>query len=390
MQLSQFILKDMEQILGDWERFAGSLPIARSMTGRQLRDHAELMLRAIAAEISQSQTNQHALERSRGEHDAQSDSNTPAQEHAVRRLEEGFSLPELVSEYRALRSSVIRRWRHDPDVPADALDQVVRFNEAIDQALAESVVRFSAKVDRARELFMGALGHDLRGPLHVILRGTSYLKDPELPAQKREQIGGFVTESAEHMHRLIEDLLDVARTKLGGSLPIVLKPTDAAEICARVAAELRAQNPDHVFEVRTTGDLRGLWDSGRLEQLLSNLASNAVQHGDPNKPIRLEAAGTSETLVLRVHNEGTPIPSRILGRIFEPLVRGNDSSDGHSASGHMGLGLYIACTVARAHGGSIHVQSSEAEGTTFEVSLPKGTLDLEVQPTSRIGEEVLK
>src|SRR5690606_25175036 len=116
------------------------------------------------------------------------------------RLEEGFAMPEMVSEYRALRASVIRRWREQMDAPSsEALDQIVRFNEGIDQALAESVQRFSDNLARARELFMGTLGHDLRGPLHVILRAASYLQKPETPERQHADMVRHVLASAEHM-----------------------------------------------------------------------------------------------------------------------------------------------------------------------------------------------
>jgi signal transduction histidine kinase len=373
VQLAQFILEEIEGILQDWEDFAHAVPIARSMQPKQLRNHAAKLLRTIAAEIVQPQSDAQEKAKAKGESDAprEASSDSAGQEHAARRLEEGFSLPELVSEYRALRASVTRRWRESGDLPGDALDQLVRFNEAIDQSLAESVERFSGKLDRARELFMGALGHDLRGPLHVVLRGATYLKDSNISEQRRADMAGFVIESAEHMQRMIEDLLDVARTKLGGALPIELKPTDAAVICSRVITELRAQNPEREFELTTSGDLLGVWDAGRIEQVFSNLVSNAVQHGDRDKPITLSAQGDQQSLVVRVHNHGEPVPERLLDRIFEPMVRGDERDRGKAPSAHMGLGLYIACTVVRAHGGSIRVQSSDSEGTTFEVSLPK-------------------
>lgn len=257
---------------------------------------------------------------------------------------------------------------------SNALDELTRFHEGIDQMLAESIKRFSDKLDRSRELFMGALGHDLRGPLHVVLRSATYLQNPDISERKRSDMAGHVLQSADHMRRMIEDLLDVARTKLGGSLPIDPSSADAAEICNRVIAEMRALHPDLQFRLETTGDLQGTWDTARVEQLLSNLMSNAAQHGDPAKPITLMAEGNRENVKLSVHNEGEPIPERMLNRIFEPLVRGERAQDGSRSAGNMGLGLYIACTIARAHHGSIDVQSSRTAGTTFNVSLPKTAL----------------
>ncbi|HET9397093.1 MAG TPA: HAMP domain-containing sensor histidine kinase [Nitrospiraceae bacterium] len=157
------------------------------------------------------------------------------------------------------------------------------FNEGIDQALAESIKRFSDKLDRSRELLWAPTGMILRGPLHVVLRATSYLQNPDISERKRADMVGYVLQSADRMRRMIEDLLDVARTKLGGSLPVNLSSADAGEICDRVLAEMRALHPDRHFHLETTDDLRGKWDAARIEQLLANLVNNAVQHGDRTK-----------------------------------------------------------------------------------------------------------
>lgn len=374
MELSKFILKDMEGILQDWEDFARTLPAASSMDKKELRDHAEKILRAIASDMEKTQSAGDEVSKSEGKRDSAEGQwrDSAAQAHGEGRLDDGFSAPEMVAEYRALRGSVIRRWRKQTKLPSDqALAEVTRFNEGVDQALAESTKRFSEKLDRSRELFMGALGHDLRGPLHVVLRAASYLQNPEISERKRADMVGYVLQSAEHMRRMIEDLLDVARTKLGGSLPVDPSAADAGEICDRVVAEMRALHPDHHFHLETTGDLRGKWDAARIEQLLANLVNNAVQHGDRSKPITIQAQDANGSVVLSVHNEGEPIPERLLERIFEPLVRGEQAQDGSRSAGNMGLGLYIASTVARAHSSCINVESSKAGGTTFRVSLPR-------------------
>lgn len=374
MQLAQFILSDMEGILQDWENFARTLPAAAGMDVGQLRDHAEKILRAIAYDMARAQSTQEEISKSKGGRDAveAGGSESAAQTHGGGRLDEGFSMPEMVAEYRALRASVLRRWRkHVTTAGADALDEATRFSEGIDQALSESTSRFSEKLDRSRELFMGALGHDLRGPLHIILRAATYLQNPDTSDRKRADMVGYVLQGADHMRRMIEDLLDVARTKLGGSLPIQLAGADAREICNRVLEEVRVLHPDRQLHLETIGELHGTWDAARLEQLLFNLVSNAVQHGDPTKPIAVVAEGEKGNVSLSVHNEGEPIPERMLSRIFEPLVQGEKSWDGTRAAGNMGLGLYIACTVARAHHGSIDVVSTKAAGTTFKVTLPR-------------------
>jgi signal transduction histidine kinase len=374
MKLAQLILEDMEGILQEWEDFARTLPAAASMDKKQLRDHAEKILRAIARDMDSPQSTTEEASRSQGKSDTEERGaqDSAAQTHGGERLDDGFSAPEMVAEYRALRASVIRRWRKQTGVASEAaLAEATRFNEGIDQALAESIKRFSDNLNRSRELFMGALGHDLRGPLHVILAAAAYLQNLEISERKRADMVGHVLQSAGHMRRMIEDLLDVARTKLGGSLPIAPSAADAGEICDRVLAEMRALHPDRQFHVETSGDLRGTWDAARLDQLLSNLVSNALQHGDPTKAITIQAQDQGESIRLSVHNEGEPIPERLLERIFEPLVRGEKAHAAGGPAANLGLGLYIASTIARAHGGSIDVQSTKARGTTFSVSLPR-------------------
>src|SRR5690606_27575711 len=133
---------------------------------------------------------------------------------------------------------------------------------------------------------------------------------PETPERQHADMVRHVLASAEHMQRLIEDLLDVARTNLGGSLPIELASADASEICDRVLAEMRALHPDRQFNVQKSGPLQGMWDAARIEQLVANLVSNAVHHGDPDKAITLSAEGSAEQVLLRIHNHGEPIPEQ--------------------------------------------------------------------------------
>jgi len=379
MQLSEFIRSDMSGILQEWENFARSLPAAKSMDRQQLRDHAEKILRTVCDDMEREQTSTEEISKSNSQRDtADRGVQSAAQEHGAGRLDEGFSAPEMAAEYRALRASVVRRWRKHENQPDDSVGQLTRFNEGIDQALMESVKRFSDKLDRARELFMGALGHDLRGPLHVILSAARCLQRPEVSERMHVEMVGHVIRSAEHIERLINELLDVAQTRLGGALPINPTAADAGEVSRRVIAEMRALHPRRDFDLKTIGDLNGVWDAGRLDQLVHNLVSNAVQHGDETKAITIVAEGRADELVLTVHNEGEPIPEQMLDRIFEPLVRGEETENGASGKGNLGLGLYIACTVARAHHGSIDVASSKSSGTTFKVSLPRNVSSLQV------------
>src|SRR5687768_14437966 len=176
MRLADFILHDMEAILARWEAFATTRLHAKGMTSLALRDHAKEILQAIARDLRTAQTREEQTEKSMGR--APTDPAAPetaAQTHATLRADSAFDIEELASEYRALRASVMRLWAdhcgHEP-LP---VDDIIRFNEAIDQALAESIEFFDAQVERSRNLLLGMLGHDMRGPLQAILMTASAL-----------------------------------------------------------------------------------------------------------------------------------------------------------------------------------------------------------------------
>jgi signal transduction histidine kinase len=168
------------------------------------------------------------------------------------------------------------------------------------------------------------------------------------------------------MERMIGDLLDLTRTRLGGSLPLKRRPANLQQVCEETMMEIRAGQPDAVLRLQVSGDLRGEWDADRLEQVVSNLVANAIQHGN-GTPITLTGQEHGTSVTLAVHNGGPPIPAEVLPYVFEPLARGHAEGALHS----IGLGLFIARAVVSAHGGHIQVSSSTDTGTTFTITLPK-------------------
>ena len=159
---------------------------------------------------------------------------------------------------------------------------------------------------------------------------------------------------------MIRDVLDFTRGHLGGGIPVEPTRGDLAEICSRVVDETKAVHPEREIVFVVQGDVVGTWDRARLEQVVSNLVSNAVRHGQGK--IVVEAVGEANEIVLRVQNGGPPIPSNDLPTIFEPFRRGPETPRGSEG---LGLGLYIVREIVRAHGGTVQVRSSAAEGTTF-------------------------
>jgi K+-sensing histidine kinase KdpD len=167
--LASFIIGNIDEILREWVEFARTLASGKELDVEALRDHAKKMLLTVAAEMTTSQTAEQQRAKSRGEATVPGSGETVAGTHGDQRYLQGFKLEEMIGEYRALRATVIRLWSRHTTLDERAVDELTRFNEGIDQLMSESVTRFSRQVDRARQLFMGVLGHDLRTDLQVIL-----------------------------------------------------------------------------------------------------------------------------------------------------------------------------------------------------------------------------
>jgi len=286
--------------------------------------------------------------------------------HAELRIEFGFNLVQMVSEYRALRASVLRLWdRHGSSDPTG----VTRFNEAIDEALGEAVARFTETTQRYRDQTLGILGHDLRNPLGAIVTGATLLISAEGLGDRGVSIAARMLSSANRMNRMIGDLLDLTRTRLGDQIPVVRAPLDLRPLCRQVIAELEGLRPAGGLTFAPRGDLRGEWDSDRIAQVVSNLVRNAIEHGGAGDPINVRAEDNgSDDVLLTVHNCGPPVPPGDLRSMFEPMVR--HSADARSSRG-LGLGLYIASQIVLAHGGTLVATSTDAGGTTFTAHLPR-------------------
>lgn len=373
MRLPEFIESNIEPILAEWERFARSLPLGAHMSAKELRDDAEDLLRRTVADMRSAQTGdeQQAKSEGRGESSDHSDRlDRSSSAHAKERAAAGFNLVALISEYRALRASVLRLWRQSQPLPAPSdLDDLTRFNESIDQSLSVAVNSFVETMDLSRQMFLAILGHDLRGPLNAMTMSTELLRRTSPPESEAYGLTDLLRSSTASMGRIVNDLLDFTSTALGGVMPISPVEMDLTVLCADVVAEIRAGHPHCKISYERGGEISGLWDPGRLRQVLSNLLENAVHHGDKGCVIELSAGVEGEDAVLRVTNSGPPIAPAILATLFDPLTRAR-SAQGRR-KGSMGLGLYIARQVVTSHGGTIDVTSTADKGTTFTVRLPR-------------------
>jgi signal transduction histidine kinase len=375
MRLSPFIAANLEKVLVEWEAFARrTIPATGTMTALAIRDHAREILQAIAADMESAQTEAQRHRKSEGEGPA-AVGRSPADRHGSLRQLVGFDLNQLGAEYRALRATVLRLWMDDPDACApSALEQVMRFNEGIDQALAESMASYSHHVGYSRDTFLAILGHDLRSPLGALAGCLDVLGIAGASAHQHARALQVGKRSVVSIGQMITDLLEYTRTRLGRGIDVVPREGDLGQICADALDEMRAAYPERRFESELGGDLHTHFDAPRIRQLLVNLLVNAVQHGDATHPVMLEADGRAERVVVAVRNRGKTIPPESLQVIFDPLVQieGLGGEAHHRPSTSLGLGLYIAREIVHGHGGTIGVTSSDSDGTAFVVELPRG------------------
>lgn len=375
MRLSQFIEAQIDTIVADWEDFARRLPAGRSMTALALRDHGREILLTIAAEMERPQTDRERSDQAEDTDATEPPAGTPAGEHGALRQLAGFDLVQLFAEFRALRASVMASWKRSGEAHTtdDALDQLMLFNEGIDKALAESVHRYSGVVETSRDMFLAVLGHDLRGPLQGIGMSAMLLARPGLDDATRQQAAARLNRASSEMAGLITDLLEYTRTRLGAGMPMELGACDLGAVCEDALESVRTGAPEQRFVQTLSGDLHLNADATRLRQALSNLLSNAVQHGDGSGAITLGAHGEADTVVLQVGNQGEPIDPEALPGIYEPLVRAPNAAAQarHRSKTSLGLGLFIVREIVRGHGGTIEVRSDAATGTVFTLRLPR-------------------
>jgi signal transduction histidine kinase len=351
------------------------------MTSLALRDHAPNILEAVAKDINTAQTREEQAEKSKGRAPRVLDApETAAETHAVLRARSGFNIVQLVAEYRALRASVLRLWIDANPLDKTSAQEIIRFNEAIDQAVAESVGHFHAQLEMGRNLFLGMLGHDMRTPLNAIVATASYLAALNA-GQDVSAAAGRLIRSGASMQVLLDDLVDFNRTKLGLGLRVVPNDIDLAQELGTELDQLRAVHAGRQIEFTVNGDSRGHWDSWRLKQVLRNLVSNALQYGSPDAPVSVRVVGEEREVRLEVTNQGPTIDASVESQIFEPLMRGLRPPS--SRTDRLGLGLFIVRQIALAHGGRVTVSSDGELGTTtFAVILPRQKSDTRSDQTT--------
>jgi signal transduction histidine kinase len=244
----------------------------------------------------------------------------------------------------------------------DALNREARHRREVEVQREQLI----AELNRAlllSETFVAVLGHDLRSPLGAVVAGATLALRRTQDAKARSHLAR-VLRSARRMSRMVEQLLDVSRVRLGRGLPLVRAEIDLGELVRQTAAEIEPSHRQHRFDLRLPQRCEGEWDRDRLAQVLTNLLSNACEHSEAGSVVTVTIDEGPAHATVAVHNPGPPIPPEILPSVFDAFASG-------SAGRGLGLGLYIAREVARAHGGDIAVESAAGTGTTFSVTLPR-------------------
>ncbi|HXC59946.1 MAG TPA: sensor histidine kinase [Steroidobacteraceae bacterium] len=371
--MSAFIAANLDPILVEWVAFARQQqPQANGLDEAALLDHGRLIIQEIAADMRRPEDEAERKAKSEG-HSATASSSpiVPSRVHGRERGRQGFGIEEVVGEFRALRATVLRLWTASDRQPSvEDLEDVARFNEAVDQAIAESLNFYLLEVDRTRDLFLGILGHDLRGPLSTIASSVAL--------EKRSGRGDpgaadIVIRSVAQMKALLDDLLEYTRSRLGAGLPIDPAPVHLETFVRNTLKEIEAISSGPVLRFEAQGDTHGEWDARRLHQALSNLVFNALKYGDPDS-LQVHVDGRlADTVILTVENTGKPIEPSLLTSIFRPLVRaGNEDvqREWQVAGANLGLGLYVVREIASAHHGTVDVVSNYSV-TRFELRLPR-------------------
>jgi len=363
-RLVPFIREYRNAIIDGWIDRVALLPSARELPPEALRDHLPGLLDRLADAIERRDETAQPLE-------------NLLEQHATIRFRAGYDLRQVVAEYRLLRESIIAVYAQRGDISDESRSQLEAFtvmHEALDRAISEAVDQYAIERDREREAFIAMLGHDLREPLNAILfTATSMLQRQDasnLPASKD---ASRIARSAVRMERMVRDLLDFARGRLGGGFAVVPVPIDARELLADTVQEIADAHPERNITClarEAAGDFQVEWDNDRITQVVTNLVVNAIVHG--RDPILVEPVDEGESVRICVHNAGE-IPAEMLPRLFTAFRSdaGTIADSRVTATrSRVGLGLYIVQQVALAHGGSVRADSQNGT-TTIEVRLPR-------------------
>lgn len=374
LRLGDFIRQNILQIVREWMSFAQTrTPASNAMSAAALRDHIEQLLIFIAEDLESPQTGIEQVQKSQGEGPKDGGTEDSAAElHGAQRLDDGFNIDQMVSEYRALRASVVKLWRaRDQGFDSRDFDDLTRFNEAIDQAITESLGNYTKTLERSRNLFLGIMTHDLRNPIGAALMTSELMVNRGTLDARQTTSALRIKHSTGRAIRVLNDLLDITRVQFGSELDLAKVRLDAATLCKHLVDEMQAFYPGRIVTLETLGNMDVDWDESRMGQVLSNLIGNAIAHGFHDTPVKVVVEGQPREIMLSVRNEGIPIPREKIKTMFDSLIRGEEDKQERPGSTHLGLGLYISKMIVESHSGTLSATSSERDGTVFTARLPR-------------------
>ena len=393
MRLADFIEAHVEPILAEWEMFARSIwPSPNQAEPAELRDDAADILHGAVEDMRSHQTATEQAEKSRGRtEEADTGLSRASSTHGTDRVASGFALWAVIAEYRALRASVLRLWRDSNPVPdLNDLDDVTRFNESIDQSLTHAVRTHGERVDRDREarlaneqalrreadaanrakdLFLATLSHEMRTPLNAIVGWLRLLRNEESGKEHFQEGLTVIERNTKAQVQLIDDVLDLSRI-VAGKMSVEMHACELIDVInagvsvARPAADARGISLNVQLDPSASA---ASGDAGRLQQVVWNLVSNAVKFTPKGGRIDVMLTRAQSNIQLQVSDTGQGISPELLPRIFDPFWQGDSGT--RRAFGGLGLGLSIVKYIVEAHGGTVEAQS-DGKGSTFTVRLP--------------------
>jgi signal transduction histidine kinase/ActR/RegA family two-component response regulator len=397
MRLANFILASVEPILEEWEAFARSIwPSGATAEPGEMRDDAEGILRATVLDMQSDQTSTQQAEKSKGAGrtwDEGGGLTRASSSHGSGRVTSGFDLWAVIAEYRALRASVLRLWRESGPVPdLRDVDDLTRFNESIDQSLTHAVRSYAHQVERNREalianehaarrdaeaanrakdVFLATLSHEMRTPLNAIVGWLSIMRHEDAETKHFQEGLKVIERNTNAQVQLIDDVLDVSRI-VSGKLRMEIGPCELTDVinagvnAVRPAAEARGITVDVRLDPSAS---RASCDSVRIQQVVWNLVSNAVKFTPKGGRVDVTLSRDKSSLQIQVRDDGQGISAELLPRVFDRF-RQADSSTTRKFAG-LGLGLSIVKHIVEAHGGTVEATSpGPNQGSTFTVRLP--------------------
>jgi signal transduction histidine kinase/ActR/RegA family two-component response regulator len=384
LRLADFILDQAEPILKEWDKFARTLePAHSSMTTKELRDHAAEMLKCIADDLRITQSRQEEIAKSHGNEPRTLQTKT-GEVHGLARLNSQFTIEQLASEFRALRSSVLRLWTEAATSPtSEDLADIIRFNEAIDQLLSASIFSFAKATREAleaektrRDQFLAMLAHELRNPLSPISAAATLLKMSKNNDVVVTKASNIIARQVTHMATLVEDLLDVSRVTRG-MIDLKLEPLDLRHVILnaieQVTPLLDARH--HVFTVdELPQPITMLGDRERLVQILSNLLTNAAKYTPERGHIGLKVDHYDRQVAITIEDDGVGMAADLVPHVFDIFAQAERTSD--RTTGGLGLGLALVKSLTELHGGKVTCSSEgHDKGSRFTLWLPRELVD---------------